>query len=71
MYVRMFTVTENCMHVHVFLTSTGNLGSHLTNSVSVYITRDGGLTWDKVNDTLFYCISVKKLILMVIKPDLD
>ena len=36
------------------LTSTiGNTGSYLTETVSTYITRDGGLTWEQVND--FFC----------------
>ena len=35
----------HCWHVLI----TGNPGSYLTDSGSVYITRDGGLTWELVN----------------------
>ena len=43
-----------CMFMYVDLkivlsTTIGNLGSYLTNDVSVYISRDGGITWQKVN----------------------
>ena len=31
-------------------TTTGNLGSYLTGSVSTYISRDGGITWEQVSN---------------------
>ena len=36
------------MYVCLTSTHTGNTGSYLTDSGSVYITRDGGLTWEQV-----------------------
>ena len=35
-------------------TNTGNLGSYLTDTVSAYVTRDGGLTWEQVCSILCY-----------------
>ena len=36
------------MYVYLTSTNTGNTGSYLTDTGSVYITRDGGLTWEQV-----------------------
>ena len=36
------------MCIYVMSKNTGNTGSYLTDTGSVYITRDGGLTWEQV-----------------------
>ena len=41
--------------VYSMCTNTGNPGSHLTDTGSVYITRDGGLTWDQVRPYTVIC----------------
>ena len=52
----MFTVTHHCiiitMHlgIHQTSTHTGNIGQYLTNTSSVFISREGGLTWEQVSD---------------------
>ena len=42
----MFCVCLTYIHTS---THTGNTGSYLTDTGSVYITRDGGLTWQQVD----------------------
>ena len=37
-----------CIRMYLTSTNTGNTGSYLTDTGSVYITRDGGLTWEQV-----------------------
>ena len=51
------------MYLHIYRTSvnTGNSGPHLTDSGSVYVTRDGGLTWEKViNEICTYACHKQK-----------
>ena len=54
-----FTIMNVCMHVAIgcSFTSTfiGNYGPYLRDSGSVYITRNGGLTWEKVIDDIYKC----------------
>ena len=47
------TITFMCMFICTILlyTHTGNTGSYLTDTGTVYITRDGGLIWEQVSDT--------------------
>ena len=46
-----------CMHVAIgclfSFTIIGNFGPYLSDSGSVYITRNGGLTWEKVMDNIY------------------
>ena len=50
-----------CMHVAIgclfSFTIIGNFGPYLSDSGSVYITRNGGLTWEKVMDNIYVCYS--------------
>ena len=56
MVTYVFTLAHHCiiiaMHLGIHQTSTciGNIGQYLTNTSSVFISRDGGLTWDQVCD---------------------
>ena len=56
----MHAYMQSSVAMHYYtcgLTSTkGNTGSYLTETVSTYITRDGGLTWEQVNDLLCHIL---------------
>ena len=62
------------MHVHmciyVMSTTTGNTGSYLTDTGSVYITSDGGLTWNEVYTYVHYLIWTPYKIMFLLTKDI-
>ena len=45
---------QHCVYMYNIYAHTGNTGSYLTDTGTIYITRDGGLTWQQVSDVYTY-----------------